>query len=279
MDTNEVTTDVVEKSERACVEAYEKGDSVTTKYKAKLDTSRLATAESVKKDVCETNAKQCVDARPKGRFEGTTPEPRAGLACGCIPNSKNVPFPEVLDAETGKFKDAERLKQVFQESGMELDNQSKKIEATCGTGVTACILTLGMHEVGRDDVEVYDGSWCEWEVVGRACKNSSCLPRKNSRRNRTLLYNVENECSIRLSNYNVNSNLKSSIVFSNAAISCFCNSNFSLFCARIFSGTLSSYVSSLIVFSNFAFSSDTNFNFFSNDFVSFSASTWPFNSR
>lgn len=162
MDTNEVTTDVVEKSERACVEAYEKGDSVTTKYKAKLDTSRLATAESVKKDVCETNAKQCVDARPKGRFEGTTPEPRAGLACGCIPNSKNVPFPEVLDAETGKFKDAERLKQVFQEAGMELDNQSKKIVATCGTGVTACILTLGMHEVGRDDVEVYDGSWCEW---------------------------------------------------------------------------------------------------------------------
>ena len=45
---------------------------------------------------------------------------------------------------------------------MELDNQSKKIVATCGTGVTACILTLAMHEVGRDDVEVYDGSWCEW---------------------------------------------------------------------------------------------------------------------
>jgi len=162
MDTNEIAMDEVEKSERACVEAYEKGDAATTKYKATLDTNRLATVESVKRDVCETNAKQCVDARPKGRFEGTTPEPRAGLACGSIPNSKNVPFPEVLDAETGKFKDAVQLKEVFQAAGMELDNQSKKIVATCGTGVTACILTLGMHEVGRDDVEVYDGSWCEW---------------------------------------------------------------------------------------------------------------------
>lgn len=162
MDTNEIGMDEVEKSERACVEAYEKEDSVTTKYKATLDLNRLATIESVKKDVCETNAKQCVDARPKGRFDGTTAEPRAGLACGSIPNSKNVPFPEVLDAGTGKFKDAEQLKRVFEAAGMELDNQSKKIVATCGTGVTACILTLGMHEVGRDDVEVYDGSWCEW---------------------------------------------------------------------------------------------------------------------
>ena len=65
MDTNEIGMDEVEKSERACVEAYEKEDSVTTKYKATLGLNRLATIESVKKDVCETNAKQCVDARLK----------------------------------------------------------------------------------------------------------------------------------------------------------------------------------------------------------------------
>ena len=113
MDTNEVPTDVVEKSERACVEAYEKGDSVTTKYKAKLDTSRLATQRAEKKTRCDDQREAVRRREAKGRFEGTTPEPRAGLACGCIPNSKNVPFPEVLDAETGKFKDAERVQTSF----------------------------------------------------------------------------------------------------------------------------------------------------------------------
>ena len=162
VDMNVCGEEEVLKSKSACARAYESTDDrLVAKYEAKLNLNRLAMIESVRRDVCEENKKQCVDARPAGRFLGTTAEPRPGLACGSIPNSKNVPFPEVLDA-AGKFKTKEALLEIFQQAGMELNDKEKKIVATCGTGVTACILTLAMHECGRDDVEVYDGSWCEW---------------------------------------------------------------------------------------------------------------------
>ena len=199
MDTNEVTTDVVEKSGKSVrSEAYEKGDSVTTKYKAEnWNTDRISHSREAYKSVCEAR-REAVRRREAERtiWKGNALNREPVWRDGCQSNSKNVPFPEVLDAETGKFKGG-AVKASFQEAGMELDNQIEENRSdTCGTGVTACILTLGMHEVGRDDVEVYDGSWCEWGSRSDVPVKTASVYLEELRRNRTLLYNVEGECSI-----------------------------------------------------------------------------------
>ncbi|GBG73696.1 hypothetical protein CBR_g17038 [Chara braunii] len=108
---------------------------------------------------------QVVDARPKGRFDGTAPEPRPDVPSGHIPRSKNVPFVNVLTKfEGGCFKDEGGLKQSFVEAGVAID---EPIVAMCGTGVTGCILALALHKLGRTDVAVYDGSWTEWATLSK----------------------------------------------------------------------------------------------------------------
>ncbi len=101
-----------------------------------------------------------LDARSKGRFHGVEPEPRTGLRGGHMPNAKNLPFPEVLD---GHFmKSAQQLKFIF----TELSPPEKKLIFSCGSGLTACILTLAAELAGYKDLSVYDGSWCEWGAPG-----------------------------------------------------------------------------------------------------------------
>jgi thiosulfate/3-mercaptopyruvate sulfurtransferase len=102
---------------------------------------------------------QVVDARSKGRFEGTEPEPRAGLRGGHIPGSKNVPAGALTDPETGLFKDAVELKVLFQDAGVDL---GRPVITSCGSGVSACALSLALHLIGHRQVAVYDGSWTEW---------------------------------------------------------------------------------------------------------------------
>ena len=102
---------------------------------------------------------QIVDARPPGRFKGQEPEPRPGLRSGHIPGSRNVFFKQLIDEETGCFKPKAQLKQAFQESGMD---PNKPVIATCGSGVTASILALGLYCLGNEYTAVYDGSWSEW---------------------------------------------------------------------------------------------------------------------
>ncbi|MBS1212519.1 MAG: mercaptopyruvate sulfurtransferase [Proteobacteria bacterium] len=102
---------------------------------------------------------QILDARSPGRFAGTEPEPRAGLRSGHIPGSVNVFFKDLIDDTTRRLKPAEALETCFRESGV---NFSKSLVTSCGTGVTAAILALGLYVTGRRDVAVYDGSWTEW---------------------------------------------------------------------------------------------------------------------
>jgi thiosulfate/3-mercaptopyruvate sulfurtransferase len=115
---------------------------------------------------------QVIDARSPGRFAGTEPEPRAGLRGGHIPGSINVPFQRMHNVD-GTMAAPERLRQTFEEAGLDLQ---RPLVATCGSGVTAAILALGLHRVGRDDVAIYDGSWTEWgglpeSPAARAGKN------------------------------------------------------------------------------------------------------------
>lgn len=96
-----------------------------------------------------------LDARGKGRFDGTEPDPRAGLVSGHIPGSYNVPATSLLN-EDGTLKSINELSTVL---GSYVDNQ---VITTCGSGVSAAIIALALARLGNWDAAVYDGSWTEW---------------------------------------------------------------------------------------------------------------------
>lgn len=110
-----------------------------------------------------TRSEQVLDARGAGRFHGTEPEPRAGLRSGHIPGSLNLPYTELIDPSTKTLLPAERLQERFRAAGVDL---SRPVVTTCGSGITAAILFLGLHLVGHRDVALYDGSWADWGRPG-----------------------------------------------------------------------------------------------------------------
>ncbi len=101
---------------------------------------------------------EIVDARSAARFRGDAPEPRAGLRSGHIPGSKNVPFTTLLNAD-GTMKALPDLRSAFAEAGVDL---SRPVITTCGSGVTAAILSLALERLGHRNHALYDGSWSEW---------------------------------------------------------------------------------------------------------------------
>jgi thiosulfate/3-mercaptopyruvate sulfurtransferase len=125
----------------------------TARYRAEL----VRDLASVRANLAAPR-EQVVDARSQGRFAGTEPEPRAGLRGGHMPGSLNVPY-EGLYQEDGTLLPPGALRDVFAGAGV---RQGMPIVTSCGSGITACVLALGLHRIGRDDVAVYDGSWTEW---------------------------------------------------------------------------------------------------------------------
>jgi thiosulfate/3-mercaptopyruvate sulfurtransferase len=105
-----------------------------------------------------TGAWQVLDARSSGRFAGTEPEPRPGLRGGHLPGSRSLPFTELV-GPLGTLLPAAELRARYERAGIDL---ARPIVATCGSGVTACALVLGLHRLGIHDTAVYDGSWSEW---------------------------------------------------------------------------------------------------------------------
>lgn len=101
---------------------------------------------------------EILDARAAPRFRGEAPEPRAGLRSGHIPGAKNIPFAEVLTAD-GTMKPPAALKAVFEAAGVDL---GKPAITSCGSGVTAAILSLALERIGHRNHALYDGSWAEW---------------------------------------------------------------------------------------------------------------------
>jgi thiosulfate/3-mercaptopyruvate sulfurtransferase len=100
---------------------------------------------------------QIVDARSAERFAGKAPEPRPGLRSGHIPRSFNVPYDRLL--ENGRLVSRDRITAAFTSAGVDLD---KPIITTCGSGVTAAILTFALDSIGKEPQRLYDGSWAEW---------------------------------------------------------------------------------------------------------------------
>ncbi len=111
-------------------------------------------------DVCMALADgsvQVVDARSAERFAGTAPEPRPGLRSGHMPRALNVPYERLL--ENGRLVSRERAAAVFKDAGVDLD---KPIITSCGSGVTAAVLTFALESLGKTPRGLYDGSWAEW---------------------------------------------------------------------------------------------------------------------
>lgn len=131
----------------------------SSSFKADFRPELLKTVDEMKAIVAE-GGYQIVDARPAGRFDGSVPEPRPEVRGGRMPGSFNTPSADFSDPETGRVKDVASLEAMFREAGVRIGGDP--IVTSCGSGVTACILALGLHLIGVDQVAVYDGSWSEW---------------------------------------------------------------------------------------------------------------------
>ncbi len=101
---------------------------------------------------------QIVDARSPGRFRGDEPEPRAGLRAGHIPGARTVHYASLLNPD-GTMKQIDATRALFEAAGVDL---ARPIVTSCGSGVTAAILTLALHRMGHARNALYDGSWVEW---------------------------------------------------------------------------------------------------------------------
>ena len=139
------------------IEATDPVTPDATELKTTFESQLLISLPELKCAV-ETQSHSVLDARPPARFRAEAPEPRAGLKGGHMPGSYNIP-PSLLIDEQGEMKSPEEIRAEFESTGVNLD---APIVTTCGSGVTAAILSLALAIIGRNDVALYDGSWSEW---------------------------------------------------------------------------------------------------------------------
>jgi len=126
------------------------------KFNAEMNVAAVALLDDVRIALAADSV-QIVDARSAARFSGQAPEPRPGLRSGHMPRAFNVPYEQLI--ENGRLVSRDRMASVFASAGVDLD---KPIITSCGSGVTAAILTLALESLGKEPKGLYDGSWAEW---------------------------------------------------------------------------------------------------------------------
>jgi thiosulfate/3-mercaptopyruvate sulfurtransferase len=124
-------------------------------FRANFDRNAVKEFAEVQQMIAEHA--QILDARSSGRFNGVLPEPRPGISSGHMPGAMNTPFTELV--EGGRLKSSEKLREYFTGKGVNLE---QPITTTCGSGVTAAVIALGLEMAGAKHVSLYDGSWSEY---------------------------------------------------------------------------------------------------------------------
>ncbi len=107
--------------------------------------------------IVDGRSSQIADARAAGRFTGRDAEPREGMRSGHMPGARNVPVSSL--SENGQLKSLDTLREIFASAGVDLN---KPVVTSCGSGVTAAVITLALTSLGHEDNRLYDGSWSEW---------------------------------------------------------------------------------------------------------------------
>ncbi|MGM4909437.1 3-mercaptopyruvate sulfurtransferase [Rhizobium sp. 768_B6_N1_8] len=125
-------------------------------FKTNYDAGRVVHLDQMR-DIVASAALQIADARSAGRFAAVEPEPRAGMRSGHMPGARSLP--SGVFANQGRFKSLPELKQTIEDAGIDL---SKPVVTSCGSGITAAIITLALESLGHTDNKLYDGSWSEW---------------------------------------------------------------------------------------------------------------------
>jgi thiosulfate/3-mercaptopyruvate sulfurtransferase len=124
-------------------------------FHAKLDHHAVKSFIQIQQMIAEHT--QILDARSAGRFSGNAPEPRPGIGSGHMPGATSVPFTELV--KEGRLKPAQELREIFAAKGVDM---KQPITTTCGSGVTAAVIALGLEIAGAKHVSLYDGSWAEY---------------------------------------------------------------------------------------------------------------------
>ncbi len=128
---------------------------------AKLNQSRVCDCDHLLQAI-QTDSACILDARPKARFDAAVPEPRQGLRGGHMPGAQSMPFTQLLHADSDnvlRLKSPAELHDIFVEHGA---TGHKPVITTCGSGVTAAVITLALTVAGFEPGCLYDGSWSEW---------------------------------------------------------------------------------------------------------------------
>lgn len=128
-------------------------------FTSRMNNTLVRSVEQVIANI-ETGKEQVIDARSSGRFKGEEPEPRPSAKVGHIPGSMSLPFNSLMNPkEHFTYRSADEIKAAVDKAGIDL---TKPITASCGSGVTACVLAFGLYLIGHENAAVYDGSWSEW---------------------------------------------------------------------------------------------------------------------